>query len=716
MRQLRKSAFWTVAAILLWLLASAVDRRTAVEIYLDGGRIHLEVTGTSLSAPIAMTSLTAIEIQAADSIDPPGGYRITVSADDREVIGERLPRPFRLPRSRPVPLGDWELDDGAVAGTVWRKQIDIAGPFTVRATFHGRFLSDLNLILAGAPTSSIAIRRGLINNDCFIRDAEGATLAVTTIDPTPAADLGAALAMLLRAAAVASLVITLFTALDRASFLAPVPAASRRWRAVAPLVIVIALAAVLSSGWMAHGVLEGLPHTPDSLVYLLQATWLLDGSLSGEVSPIQDFLAVPYTYVVGNRWLAHYPPSWPLLLAVGLAVGMPWLVAPLLGGLYILLLYLTGRELDSPVLGLAAATLGLISPMARLIFSSMLSHAAASTLLLAVLWLGLVARRHRGWQVAALAGGAAGLAFGIRPLTAVAFVIPLGVVLLLDRDRAAARARLIGAGTGMLVAAAPSLIANHLITGSPFALPYSLAGGKMYFASNIPFGLQNLDALMVSTASAIFGWGWDFVHGPAPLALALAFSCLPFMLRRARSTDLMLAAIVIAVMVAHLGTRGHGLHGFGPRYYFEIFAPLFLLTARGFRELARIGVDDRWAENRLSARIATVLFLVLNLSAAAVLPRRLALYRGYNRVDGSLERQIEELALKRGLVILPPDRWQGWAMAARIMEPGPDADLLFLQADPNDPAITEIAGDRKVYLWRDGRLVAAEELSVISDQ
>jgi len=718
-RQLRKSAFWTVAAILLWLLAMAVDRRTAVEIYSDGGRIHLDVAGTSLSAPIAMTSLTAIEIQAADSIDPPGGYRITVSAGDREVISERLPHRFRLPHGSPIPLGDWELDDGAVAGTVWRKKIDIAGPFTVRATFHGRFLSDLNLILVGDPTSSIAIRRGLINNDCFIRNAEGATLAVTTIDPTPVADFGAALATLLRAAAVASLLIALFTALDRASFLAPVPAASRKWR-VAPLVIVIALAAVLSSGWVARVVLERLPHTPDSLVYLLQATWLLDGSLSGEVSPIQDFLAVPYTYVVGNRWLAHYPPGWPLLLAVGLAVGMPWLVAPLLGGLFILLLYLTGRELDSPVLGLAAAALGLISPMARLIFSSMLSHAAASTLLLGALWLALVARRHRGWQVAALAGGAAGLAFGIRPLTAVAFVIPLGIVLLLDllvsRDRTAARVRLVGAGTGMLVAAAPSLIANHLITGSPFALPYSLAGGKMYFASNIPFGLQNLDALVVSTASAIFGWGWDFVHGPVPLALALAFSCLPFILRRARSTDLMLATIVIAVMVAHLGTRGHGLHGFGPRYYFEVFAPLFLLTARGFQELARIGVHEQWAENRLSARIAVVLFLALNLSAAAVLPRRLALYRGYNKVDGSLEHRIAELALERGLVILPPDRWQGWAMAARIMEPGPDADLLFLQADPNDPAIAEIAGDRKVYLWRDGRLVAAEELPVPSHQ
>ncbi len=701
-----------IAGILLWVLANAVDRKTEVEIYSDGGRVHLEVAGTSLSAPIAVDRLTAIEIRAADSVDPPGGRRIAVSAGGHDVLREQLPRRFPLPGGSPVPVGDWELDDEAVAGTVWQRSIDVTGDFTVRASFRGRFLSDLNLVLIGTPTFSVAVRRGLINNDCFIRDGNGATLAATSIDPTPAADVGAVLATVLRAAAVAALLIAVFTALDRGSFLTPTPAASRRWRA-APMVVVMALAAVLSSGWVAYSVLEGLPHTPDSLVYLMQARWLLDGSLSGDVSAIQDYLRVPYTYVVGNRWLAHYPPGWPLLLAVGVAVGAPWLVAPLLGGLYILLLYLSGRELDGPVLGLAAATLGLFSPMTRLIFGSMLSHAAASILLLAALWLTLVARRSSGWKVSALAGAAAGLAFGIRPLTAVAFVTPLvGVVLLdllFDRNRAVARSRLVGAGTAMLIAVAPSLIANHLITGCPFDLPYSLAGAKMYAASNIPFGLQNLDALVVSTASAIYGWGWDFVHGPPLLALALAFACVPFMLRRARPTDRLLAAIVIVVMIAHLGTRGHGLHGFGPRYYFEIFAPLFLLTARGFQELARIGVDQRRVVNQLSALIAVGLFLTLNLSAAAVLPRRLSLYRGYNRVDGSLERQIAKRALDRGLVVLPPDQWQGWAMAARMMAAKPGADLLFIQAEADDPAIFEMAGDRQVLLWRDGRLVAAEE-------
>ena len=50
---------------------------------------------------------------------------------------------------------------------------------------------------------------------------------------------------------------------------------------------------------------------------------------------------------------------------------------------------IVGREIDSPELGVVAATLGLISPMARLIFGSMLSHAATSTALrILFLWPG----------------------------------------------------------------------------------------------------------------------------------------------------------------------------------------------------------------------------------------------------------------------------------------------------------------------------------------
>jgi hypothetical protein len=303
-----------VAAILLWLFAIAVDRRTEVQIHSIGGRIELEVAGTTLSAPIVIEALTAVEIRAMDSVDPPGGGRITITGDHGAIVDERLPRRFRFPLGQEVPVGDWELDESAGRGTVWRHALVVSGVFTVDATFRGRFHHDLEVVLHGVPGASVAIRRGLINHDVFIRSADGTTLAVTSIDPTPAADLGATAATLLRAAALASLLIALFALLESMSHPSPKPAASRRWRA-APWAVLLAASAVTLSTWVAWDVLEGLPHLPDSVTYLLQAKWLLAGDLWGSVSALQDYLDVPYTYVVGDQWLGHYPPGWPLLLS-----------------------------------------------------------------------------------------------------------------------------------------------------------------------------------------------------------------------------------------------------------------------------------------------------------------------------------------------------------------------------------------------------------------
>ncbi len=706
MAQGRKPVVWLATAIILWLVAGAVDRRTEVEIFSSGGQLHLQVAGTTVSAPIAIELLTAVEIRAMDSIDPPGGGRITITSDRGEVASERLPRRFRLPTGAVTPVGDWQLDDFAGRGQVWRRPLVVSGPFTVNATFRGRFHYDLEVVLRGVPTASVAIRRGLMNHDAFIRSADGTTLAVTSIDPTPAADLGATAATLLRAAALASLLIAFFALFEFICRPSPKAAAARRWKAT-PWAAALAVAAVVLSLWVARDVLEGLPHVPDSVTYLLQARWLLAGDLWGTVSAFQDHLDVPYTYVVGARWLGHYPPGWPLLLSIGLAVGAPWLVAPILGGLFVMLLYLAGRELDGPVTGLLAAILGVLSPMVRLIFGSLLSHAAAATLILAGLWLFLAARRLKTLPPAALSGMAFGLAFGIRPLSAVASAIPLAAVfvgdLMAHRDRDS-RYRVAGWFLGGTVAVLPTLAANHLITGSALTFPYSLARGSMYLAANIPFGIRNIDVLSYSAGSMLHGWGWPQFHGPFWVALAFAFALVPFLLRRHTSNDVLLAAIVGSVMVALLGSRGHGLHGFGPRYLFEVFAPLLLLTARGFVELARQRFEGREVERRVHIAASALLFIILCGTAAMALPQRLGLYRGYNGVDSSLEHEVAAAGLERAMVLLPPDDWRGWAMAARLFDPDPEADLLFIQAEPDDPAIPEIAGNRPIYAWRDGRL------------
>jgi hypothetical protein len=306
----------------------------------------------------------------------------------------------------------------------------------------------------------------------------------------------------------------------------------------------------------------------------------------------------------------------------------------------------------------------------------------------------------------------------IRPLTAVAVAIP-AAVLLLDELRRPKRGPgavsvLLGAGIGGVVGTLPLLWTNLVVTGNALLLPYTLAKGTMYGLANLPFGLRNLDAILASTVPALFGWGWGSSWVWMFQALPLAFGWIPFLLRRAGRAELLLLAVVACLAATHLGTRAHGLHGFGPRYYFDAFFALYLLTARGVLELARIGADGldaargRAPRNLATAAASTVLLAGLCLPAAIALPDRLRLYRGYNGVDGSLERAIAEAGLERAVVVFAGDDWQDWAMASRFMTGQLSGDLVFARNRDDNSALWAAYPERPVWVWKEGALEPVE--------
>jgi 4-amino-4-deoxy-L-arabinose transferase-like glycosyltransferase len=697
---------WFVAALLAFAIATLADRTTTLEVVSDGGRIEARVAGSSVAARHVVSRVDSVEITAMDSIQTPGGLRMSIRADDGAVEHERLPRRFRFPVEGIRPIGDWEIDERAARGTVWRLPIEVTGPFVFHAAFRGRFHHDLAIRLGGRDAVEIAFRRGLINNDLFIRSRDGTTLAATSLDPTPLADLGALAALVLRAAAVACCWIGLLKWLARITTPRPTPAA-RRTLPAWPVVAAIATAAGGLSAWFAVSILEGLPHVPDAVTYLLQARWWLDGNLAGTVDSVSRQMAIPYTYMIDDRWLAHYPPAWPSVLATGLAVGAPELVAPVLGALFVVLMYLVGRALDGPILGLLAAALTLVAPLMRVIFGSMLSHAAASTAVLASLWLVLTALRRDSWPVAAAAGAALAAGFAMRPLTALSVGGVLTVVVLLHLaartpNPHVARVAVAWIGGG-LIGAVPALVANAAVTGSPWTFPYALAGRPMYTLANLPFGLRNLDAQLYSAAHGLLGLDILGLPSPFTAAVTLSFAAVPFLLRRHRSGDVVLVAIVAVVALAHLGSRGHGLHGFGPRYLFETFGPLLLLTGRGFQELARIGSREGRTERATLVVATGALFTLLSIVPGAALPGRLELYRGYNGVDGSLDAQIATAGLERALIVLPADDWQSWAMASRRINLQANAELQFVEG-PLDDGLRALATGRPILIW-DGSIL-----------
>ncbi|HPA80565.1 MAG TPA: hypothetical protein PLS95_07090 [Thermoanaerobaculales bacterium] len=722
----RRIGLWLAFAGACWVAARASERHTRLEIISTGSRVEVAADGSSLAVPLAVESVRRIEIVATGSAFPPGGRSLEITQGPVRVLIDRLPASFDLPRGRAAPIGDWEIDARAGTGLGWARDVRVDGPFELAAVFTGRPHQHLAVNLVGTPSCSVSFRRGLINNDLFVWDSEWVPLAVTSIDPQPVADALAALSLLLDAAAAAAGLIGCFLALWR---LAPRGEVATRPWAKGRLVswaaaVALAAAATACSWWVAGSVLERLPHLPDETVQLLQARWLTEGRLWQAASAFQAHLDLPFTYVSSGRWLAHYPPGWPLLLAAGLALGAPWVVAPVLGGLYVLLLFLFGRELFDGPTGLIAAALAALSPMCRIVFSSHLSHAGSATAIVLALLLLAVARRSRRPALAACGGLVVSLAFAMRPLAAVAVAAPVAVVLVVEaarERRPGAAGVLLGAGIGGIAGTVPLLWANLVVTGNALHLPYTLARGSMYGLANLPFGIQHLDAILASTVPALFGWGWGSSWVWLFNALPLAFAWTPFLLRRAGRAELLLLAICGCLAAAHLGTKAHGLHGYGPRYYFDAFFALYLLTARGFQELARAvetppGPSGRKeAPSLATAATATALLAALCLPAAVTLPGRLRLYHGYNQVDGSLERAVAADGLERALIVFAGDDWQDWAMASRFMTGQLGRDLIFARSIDDDRDLRTAFPDRPVYVWSEGKLERLDGRARVQD-
>jgi hypothetical protein len=698
--QWRSALLWLPAAVLLWLIAAVIDHRTEITIESLGGHLRFTVAGTEVLITESLVSVERITIHAADPIERAGALALEIDHDG-EV--HQLPIDGRAAAllDDPAPVGDWWVDHRDQLDLIFDERVMLEGPFTIQTALGGRFTNDVTISLYGDPTLHFALRRGRLDNYLVIRGSDGAVRDATTLYPTPGSEILAIISQLLRTAAAGCLVIAFvgliavisgragpFSFLSRSFNRRHRRNPSRRIALLAA--IFLAATGSVISIWVAVDILGGLPHQIDEVVYLLQARWLLDGNIAPAASEIQEHLRVPLTYLVDGHWIGHYSVGWPAILAGGLAVGVPHLVSPMIGFAFILLLFLVGREIDDEITGLAAAALAVVSPLARLLSGSMFPHAACAVLVLLALWFLLLSRRLPWWWTGAAAGAAMGCCLAVRPMTAVAASVVLGGWLVVDallgevdsRSRWLTLAWAAGAG---LVSSLPTLVHNTVVTGRWWSLPYSFAEGSMYGLDNTPFGIRNLDAILHAASAGLTGWGWPLASGGFALALSLAFVGIPFLLRRTRPEDRLLLVLFVVIALGHLPTRANGLHGYGARYFFDAAACLYLLSARGFRELARWALPSGTAVTAVAA-----IFLALNLTALAALPSRLALYRGYYEVTGELERQLAASGLTEAIILIDGDHWEPWGESARLMT-GPRRHEIIIAADLDDNSALEKA-------------------------
>jgi 4-amino-4-deoxy-L-arabinose transferase-like glycosyltransferase len=475
-------------------------------------------------------------------------------------------------------------------------------------------------------------------------------------------------------------------------------------------ILVLCAVALIVTAAIAFFAFERLPHLEDEVAYLFQARTLALGRLTVPSPEPPEAFWTPFVLDHEGRRFGKYPPGWPALLALGVLAGAPWLVNPLLATLAIYLLYRLGCTLYDKRAGLLAGVLALSSPLFLVLSGSHLSHLASLTwLLLFGLWFTWAAQGRSPWYALG-AGLALGAAFLTRSLTAIAWAVPpaafgLGQVLL--RRPGWPRYLLVALGAGSLAAMLP--LYQWAVTGDPWLNPYLLwwpydrlgfgpGAGAMPGGHSPTYAWINLRQDLGRAATDLLGWpGLSWL----PLVAGLA-------LHPRRRLDWALLAPFACLVVAYVFYWiGSPARLWGPRYYFEGFAGLWLLAAVGLlKAWERLARGRVWSPR---TRVALASGLTLALAAASLalnMPGRLQEAHGFYGITRAQLEPVQEAGLHNALVIVYAERWLEYGAMLADMSPLLDDDVVYARGSSPavDEAVMALFPDREVYYLHRGQL------------
>jgi hypothetical protein len=371
----------------------------------------------------------------------------------------------------------------------------------------------------------------------------------------------------------------------------------KRASKIPALVIIAAICVFIFCASFSFFVLDHTPRIHDEIAYVFQAKIFLSGLLfAPSPSPRSSF---DFPHIVNNgRWYAQYPPGWPLLLTLGLLIGTPWLINPILAALAIIVIFYLGTELFSIRIGTLAAFLGSVSIWSLVISSSMMSHTSSMFFMTLFLLFMFRSIRHPTPINGIIAAAGLGMMLLIRPLDSVLVSIPFLIYygFQWSRKQKTGFKNLLAFVLTMCFILGILLTYNFLTNGHPLKMGYMVYlgegrglgfGAKIYqTAEHNPFlGRQNIAKNLTALNKYLFGW---------PFSSFLALVPLLFIRRRKKDIlqkDLLLACGFLSQTVGLFFYWGAFVF-ISPRLFFSTFPLLILLSARGIYELKR-ALDTR---------------------------------------------------------------------------------------------------------------------------
>ncbi|MCC7370423.1 MAG: hypothetical protein IT306_18510 [Chloroflexi bacterium] len=527
-----------------------------------------------------------------------------------------------------------------------------------------------------------------------------------------------------------------------------------------PVGVVVTLVAAVLIGTVttfltsvvALGLLDGVPHTVESIAYLFQAQVIAGGGLWAQAPILPEFFEQAYVAATADgRWFGVLPPGQSMLLAYGMQYGAPWLVSPLMSGLALGLIVVLGRATYGTVAGLLAGVLLLFSPFLLMLSGDMLAHPAA-LLLTVVLTLGVATALYGaergllgslGWMLAGLAMGGLVLT---RPLAAGGIGVPMMLVLVLSGRGQPLRPVVVRAAI-FAFAAAPGVFyaafVNGQLSGSAMLPPLSLWSevDRIGFGPNVGTrgghdlanALGNAWANTAVLLRHLYGW---------PSYLTLALAAVPFVLGPANRWDRLFLMTALGLGAAHLLYWSDGII-YGPRFAFEAVGALALLTARGVLLLARAdgrtsdaasepeaagsspvaspASDESPAARSVAGPVgvraqglsgvvfaAVLLTLLFAINVVGYLPEIILAYRDYNGVSRQNLQLVEQAGLEQAVVFVTSDwpNWQAYGSVFLANTPALDRTVVYARdlGEIESWRLLTRYPEHRWWLLRDGQL------------
>lgn len=434
-------------------------------------------------------------------------------------------------------------------------------------------------------------------------------------------------------------------------------------------VIACALFVFIFTNLLSFFIFEHIPHINDEVAYLFQAKIFKTGQLYASSPCAKDFFN--FTHIINNgKWYSQYTPGYPFLLLLGLFIQAPWLINPFLAAFSIILFYFLGKEIYDSQVGLLAAIFGSISIWFLLMSSTMMSH--ISCMFFISLFLLFLFRSFKKPSIihGLLAGLGLGMAFLIRPYTALLISVPflLFYASKLFKNFKIMLRNSIALILILTISVFILLIYNDITNKDFFTFGYEVCHGKEHGIgfgktgyTDIPhtvfLGFTQTFNYIISINKYLFGW---------PLSSFLAIFPLFFLTKISfmyRKKDLILASGFFSLLVGLFFFWGTYIL-VGARMSFEAIPILILLSARGATEIPKL-VCSRYKKIDIVnlKKILTVILIIFTAYAFLIsFPRWIwpKDLQGYHHgfankfaaVTPNINQTLKSLHLEKAVVIM----------------------------------------------------------------